>query len=67
MKKDQVVVNQATKNPSSLSNQPFINNKKLAETKEDNQLSRRSEEKGARTETVDQRNNTPSTSKKSST
>jgi hypothetical protein len=35
-------------------------NNKPAETKEDNQPPRRSKEKGARTESVDQRNNTPS-------
>jgi hypothetical protein len=35
-------------------------NNKPAETKEDNQPPRRSKEKGARTESVEQRNNTPS-------
>jgi hypothetical protein len=57
MKRDQVVVSQATKNPSSLSNLHSYDNNKYAETKEDNQLPRRSKEKGTRTETVDQRNN----------
>jgi hypothetical protein len=37
-----------------------IDNNKPAETKEDNQSPRRSEEKGTRTESVEQRNNTPS-------
>jgi hypothetical protein len=37
-----------------------IDNNKPAETKEDNQPPRRSEEKGTRTESVEQRNNTPS-------
>ena len=35
-------------------------NNKLAKTKEDNQLPRKSKVKGAITESVDQRNNTPS-------
>jgi hypothetical protein len=38
-----------------------IDNKKPAETKEDNTLPRRSEGKDARTESIEQRNNTPST------
>jgi hypothetical protein len=37
-----------------------IDNNKPAETKEDNQPPRRNEEKGTRTESVEQRNNTPS-------
>jgi hypothetical protein len=36
MKKDQIMVSQATKNPLSLSNLYCIDNNKYGETKEDN-------------------------------
>ena len=47
----------SNKEPIKFVKSTIYDNKKLAKTKEDNQWPRRSNERGTRTETIDQRNN----------